>query len=282
MEQANDRESGLVGRLGGFMRTYLFKVLRIGPIPTHLSFIMDGNRRYAKKKNLGEGDGHRAGFFALVSMLRYCYELGVTYVSIYAFSIDNFKRRPEEVKIIMDLILEKIEGLLEEGSLANQYGVRVYFIGNLKLLTEPVRVAAEKVMEATSRNTKCVLLICLAYTSRDEMVHSVHQACRDRLEDLDDDEIEVADIERHMYMSVAPNPDLLMRSSGEKRLSNYQLWQTSECLLYAPKALWPEIGLWHMVWGILKYQRGFGYFEKKDKKIGFGSVSFVKSRGRNY
>ncbi|CAN1842431.1 Dehydrodolichyl diphosphate synthase 6 [Linum perenne] len=221
------------------MRSQLFKVLRVGPIPTHFSFIMDGNRR-----------------------------LGVKYISIYAFSIDNFKRRSDEVKIIMDLILEKMEGLLEEGSLANQYGVRVYFVGNLNLLTNPVRVAAQNVMEATSRNTNCVLLICLAYTSRDEITHAIHESCRARRLEDRGGEIELGDIERHMDMSAAPEPDILMRSSGERRLSNYQLWQTGECMLYSPKALWPEIGLWHVVWGVLKYQRGFGYLERKKKKMG--------------
>jgi ditrans,polycis-polyprenyl diphosphate synthase len=95
----------------------------MGPIPNHLAFIMDGNRRYAKKEKLEEGAGHRAGFSVLMSMLKYCYELGVTYVTIYAFSIENFKRKPDEVQNLMDLILEKIEGLLKEESLVNKYGV---------------------------------------------------------------------------------------------------------------------------------------------------------------
>ncbi|CAI0428650.1 unnamed protein product [Linum tenue] len=280
MDKANDRASGLLGRLSGFMRSCLFRVLRMGPIPTHYSFIMDGNRRYAKKVNMGEGAGHRAGFFALVSVLKYCYEVGVKYISIYAFSIDNFKRRPDEVKTIMDLILEKIEGLLEEGSIADQYGVRVYFVGNLKLLDERVRIAAEKVMEATAHNTRCVLLICIAYTSCDEIVNSVRECCKDKLEEIEDKEgggggvvvnehsaIQLVDIEKHMYMGVAPDPDILLRTSGEKRLSNYQLWQTTHCTLYSPTALWPEISLLHVVWGILKFQRSYAYFEKKKKKM---------------
>ncbi|CAI0554920.1 unnamed protein product [Linum tenue] len=268
MDKANERASGLLGRLSGFMRSCLFKVLCMGPIPTHFSFIMDGNRRYAKKMDMGEGAGHRAGFFALVSVLKYCYEVGVKYISVYAFSIDNFKRRPEEVKTIMDLILEKTEGLLEEGSIADQYGVRVYFVGNLKLLSEQVRIAAEKVMEATAHNTRCVLLICIAYTSCDEIVNSVRECCKDKMEEIEDEEgDDLVDIEKHMYMGVAPDPDILLRSSGEKRLSNYQLWQTTHCTLYSPTALWPEISLLHVVWGILKFQRSYAYFEKKKKML---------------
>lgn len=86
----------------------------MGPIANHIAFIMDGNRRYANKNNLGEGAGHKVGFSAVMSMLQYCYEFGISYVTIYAFSIENFKRCPEEVKCMMDLIQEKIEGLLKE------------------------------------------------------------------------------------------------------------------------------------------------------------------------
>ncbi|KAJ9160085.1 hypothetical protein P3X46_025519 [Hevea brasiliensis] len=145
---------------------------------------MDGNRRYAKKENMKKGAGHRAGFLALISILKYCYELGVKYVTIYAFSIDNFKRNPDEVKDLMDLMLEKIEELLRDESIVNQYGIRVYFIGNLKLLSEPVRIAAEKVMRATAKNTNCTLLICIAYTSRDEIVHAVQGSCKNKREDI--------------------------------------------------------------------------------------------------
>ncbi|KAJ6413357.1 hypothetical protein OIU84_006201 [Salix udensis] len=318
-----------------------------------------------------EGAGHRAGFSVLMSMLKYCYELGVTHVTIYAFSIENFKRKPDEVQNLMDLILEKIDGLLKEESLVNKYGIRVYFIGNLKLLSEPVRVASEKVMKATANNTKCVLLICIAYTSCDEIVQAVHESCKNKWEEIQpcnshkscngrieeadgkniDDGIghsvqelsgvqandlratrastfcndvaqgvertdngsgvvghdavhgscdkwgevqsleasitgdgvipyvkreklavnpsilKVVDIERHMYMSVAPNPDVVIRSSGETRLSNFLLWQTSNCLLYSPNALWPDMRLWHLVWAVLDFQRNHSYFEKKKKQF---------------
>ncbi|KDP43760.1 hypothetical protein JCGZ_22387 [Jatropha curcas] len=339
----------------------------MGPIPSHFAFIMDGNRRYAKKGNLKLGAGHRAGFESLISILKYCYELGVKYVTIYAFSIDNFKRRPDEVKDLMDLMLEKIDELLKEESMAKQYGIRVYFIGNLKLLSENVRIAAEKVMRATANNTKCTLLICLAYTSRDEILHAVQDSCKNKweeiqplsfwkatnggIQEIDDckkmngvtphgfqefqkDEVDesqataasancsglirevggvdtensmvmhavhtsyedqavmanrtghgvapieesekmqgecsmikLVDIEKYMYMAVAPEPDILVRSSGETRLSNFLLWQSSNCLLYSPDALWPEIGLWHLVWAILDFQRNHSYLEKKKKQL---------------
>ncbi|CAK7355550.1 unnamed protein product [Dovyalis caffra] len=369
-KNSGTRVSELFGSLGSLLRRCMFRILSIGPIPNHFAFIMDGNRRYAKKQQLEEGAGHRAGFSVLMSMLKYCYELGVTYVTIYAFSIENFKRRPDEVQNLMDLILEKIEGLLNEESIVNEYGIRVYFIGNLKLLSEPVWVAAEKVMKATANNTKCMLLICIAYTSCDEIVHAIHESCKNKWEEIqpcnshkvcnggievvdgkkiDDgvlqsvqelcrvetnelqatrastarsgvaegvertgkingvaghavhgscdkwDEVQsleasrsgngvisneeskkllvdpsilkVVDIERHMYMSVAPDPDVVIRSSGETRLSNFLLWQTSNCLLYSPNALWPDMRLWHLVWAVLDFQRSHSYFEKKKKQL---------------
>ncbi|XP_051114755.1 dehydrodolichyl diphosphate synthase 6-like [Andrographis paniculata] len=288
-----------LGNSVSYMRKWLFRVLSIGPVPRHLAFILDGNRRYAKKHNLGDGMGHRAGFLALMSIMKYCYELGVKYVTIYAFSIDNFRRRPEEVQSVMDLMLEKIEGLIKEESLVNEYGVRVYFIGNLKLLNDPVRAAAERAMKATSNNSNSILLICVAYTSTDEITNAAQVSCdeklglagviggededgdivvegeengecngQDEVEDEDEDEeiIKLADVEKHMSMGVAPDPDIMIRTSGETRLSNFLLWQTTNCLLYSPSALWPEIGLRHLVWAVLNFQRNHLYFEKKRKQ----------------
>ena len=332
MEKARgDSASQLTGGLGSFFRKCIFSILSVGPLPNHIALIMDGNRRYAKKQNMAEGAGHRAGYLALIKVLSHCYELGVKYVTVYAFSIDNFKRRPEEVHSLMDLMLEKIEELLKEESIVNQYGLRIYFIGNLKLLNEPVRVAAERAMAATAKNTKAVLLICVAYTSYDEIVHAVQESCKAKRnetealnatkginsvpgveEDMKINEvivcnlqgscenssskfqalnittacnggiegneeskekqlvlptIKLSDIEKHMYMSVAPEPDILIRTSGENRLSNFLLWQTTNCPLYSPTALWPELGFWHLVWAVLNFQRSYRYFEKKKKQL---------------
>ncbi|KAK1397865.1 Alkyl transferase [Heracleum sosnowskyi] len=156
----------------------------LGPIPSHIAFIMDGNRRFSKKNKLMEGAGHRAGFSALMSMLKYCYEFRVKYVTIYAFSIDNFRRRPEEVQSVMDLMLEKIEGLTKQESIVNQYGVKVRFVGNLQLLSEPVRLAAERAMVATAENSKAVLTICVAYSATDEILHAVRESCEEKRDEI--------------------------------------------------------------------------------------------------
>ena len=270
-----------------FLRKCIFMVLSRGPIPSHIAFIMDGNRRFSKKNKLMEGAGHRVGFSALMSMLRYCYEFRVKYVTIFAFSIDNFNRRPEEVQSVMDLMLEKIEGLTKQESLVNQYGVKVRFVGNLQLLSRPVRLAAERAMVATADNSKAVLTICVAYTSTDEILHSVQKSCEEKKEELsaleatgsgpygllglnsNDEEhkecfINSKDIEKHMY--VTPDPDIIVRTSGETRLSNFLLWQSSSTLLYSPLVLWPEIQFWHLVWAVIDFQRNYLYLMGKLKQ----------------
>lgn len=298
----------LVSGISCSLRKFMFSILSVGPIPDHVAFIMDGNRRFAKKRHLPEGDGHRAGYKSLISILNYCYELGVKYITVYAFSIENFKRQPEEVQLLMDMMVEKIEDLLSDGSIVSKYGMRLYFVGNLGLLSGPVRAAAEKAMRATAHNTRATLLICVAYTSCDEMVHAVQESCQNKTDisqvsrnnmfsglgesrlcngavrkssgvcrSVDDGEeedhweaeadlIKIGDVESHMYMSVAPDPDIVIRSSGETRLSNFLLWQTAYSPLYSPTALWPEISLWHLVWVVLDFQRKYSYLQKKRKQ----------------
>ncbi|KAF5208405.1 Isoprenyl transferase [Thalictrum thalictroides] len=265
-------------------------MLAEGPIPVHIAFIMDGNRRFARKQNLKEGAGHKVGFFALLAVLKYCNELGVKFLTAYAFSIDNFKRRPEEVQYVMSLLEEKANEILNEEHILYQYGVRVRFIGNLKLLNEPTRIAAEKAMEATAKNDKIVLSICVAYSSTDEIVHAVQEVCNDKRSNIQtlalaadnttneiyvdaregidrDSTIKLADVERHMYLAGIPDPDILVRTSGETRLSNFLLWQTTHCFLHSPSVLWPSFTLWTLIWIILDYQRAQSYLDKKKKLI---------------
>ncbi|XP_024987898.1 dehydrodolichyl diphosphate synthase 6-like isoform X1 [Cynara cardunculus var. scolymus] len=281
LERSDDTVSRFLGGLNHTIRKLVFRVISSGPIPQHIAFILDGNRRFAKKWKMTEGAGHKAGFLALMSVLKYCYEIGVKYVTVYAFSLDNFNRRPDEVQYVMDLMQEKIEGFLKELSLVNKYGVRVMFIGDLKRLYEPVRVAAEKAMAATAGNTKTYLLVCVAYTSSHEIPRAVYESCEEKNGVMNENGsvngdvntgngsevvVKMVDIEKHMYMAVAPDPDILVRSSGETRLSNFLLWQTTNCLLYSPKELWPEMGFWPLVSCILEFQKNYKYLEKKKKQ----------------
>ncbi|KAJ4973020.1 hypothetical protein NE237_006194 [Protea cynaroides] len=279
----------LVAMMSGFLQWLFFTVLSVGPIPNHIAFIMDGNRRYAKSQKLGPGAGHKAGFSSLISILESCYKIGVKYVTVYAFSIDNFKRDPIEVQSIMDLMLEKIDELLKEESIVSSHGIRINFFGNLELLSEPVRMAVAKAMVETAKNTNVVLSVCVAYTSTNEIVHAVQESCREKIaqallnskfncemRDFErgyntlskvDCSITLEDLERHMYLAECPDPDLLIRTSGETRLSNFLLWQTTFCYLHVLDALWPEVSPWWLGWVILHYQRAKPYIDKRMKVL---------------
>ncbi|KAE8727100.1 Dehydrodolichyl diphosphate synthase 6 [Hibiscus syriacus] len=255
------------------IRECIFGVLRVGPIPNHIAFIMDGNRRYDKKQNPGGAavsGGHDAAFWALVAMVMYCYELGVKYVTAYAFSIDNFKRKSEDVQILMDSMLRKFD-LLEK--VAIHFAIRVHFAGNLGPFNNEFRVSAMKLMEATAGYSNSLLTICVAYTSRDEILHAIEESCEqkciDHVREINSDGdhiIKLMDLEKNMYMAVAPDPDIIIRTEGENRLSNFLLWQSCGSHLCSMSVLWPEIELWNLVLAILNFQKHKPYLERKKKE----------------
>lgn len=266
--------TGFFGFVWAALRKLVFSILSVGPLPKHIAFIMDGNRRFAKSRNLEQGQGHRVGYLTLKSILLHCYELGIKYVTIYAFSIDNFKRNPDEVEDLMTLLLEKINELLSEEGLAKKYQLRVNFWGNLGLLKESVHLAAKRAMAATAENVGPVLSICVAYTSTDEITHAIGQSVKERVHkenlngfclDNGEKKISVGDIEKNLYTADCPDPEIVIRTAGETRLSNFLLWQTTYCNLQNPNVLWPEFSLKHLVWAILQYQRVHPYLERMKK-----------------
>ncbi|XP_020251467.1 dehydrodolichyl diphosphate synthase 6-like [Asparagus officinalis] len=278
-KKSSIKSSTLLGRIWGFFQKCLFLVLSFGPMPNHIAFIMDGNRRFAKSRGIKQGGGHSIGFAALISTLQYCYEMGVKYVTVYAFSIDNFKRKPEEVQSVMKLMQEKIDELLKEESIVNEYGIRINFWGNLKLLSDPVRLAVEKAMTTTAKNTGPVLSVCVAYTSTDEIMHAIEESCTKKINkvqerngsgyEIMENLVSVADLEQLLYTADCPDPDIVIRTSGETRLSNFLLWQTTFSHLQNPSPLWPEFSFRHLVWAILEYQKVYPYLKElrsKNKK----------------
>lgn len=352
--------------LGTSLRRFLLRILAVGPIPRHIAIIMDGNRRFADRSGMERSRGHLFGYDRLISTLENCMELGVKYVSVYAFSIDNFGRSREEVDSLMKLMEEKLDYLVREDSLLNDYGVKVQVLGDLSLLPLNVRAAAERAMAATKDYKSFVLNLCVSYTSTTEIVHSIQQvhdnilkrapeetgfapmsvnagrrrasngfrhknespvngkfpmektngdipgkgstsdleiwgkqnadpallpaagpsncrgsatpcACGNESPSLKSgvsegtvvldnkmnpwamsESITVKEIENHLYTAGCPPPDILIRTSGETRLSNFMLWQ---CCSYSRlafcKVMWPDFSLRHLAWIILDYQRAF-------------------------
>ncbi|KAI0780720.1 Di-trans-poly-cis-decaprenylcistransferase [Trametes elegans] len=236
----------------------LLSALAAGPIPQHIAFIMDGNRRYARSKGMQVKQGHTDGFYTLRKMLEVCIKLNVRCVSAYVFSIENFKRSPGEVTALMDLAEEKLHELCQKGDILDQYGIRLVVVGHKDMLPERVLAAAEKAENLTRMNNRAVLNLCMPYTSRDEMTSAVQATIQSHLENDDESAITPQEIDAHLMTSLAGSPplDILVRTSGVKRLSDYLLWQCSEdTQLQFSSTYWPNFGLWDFVPIILDFQR---------------------------
>jgi len=236
-----------------FFYNFLENILKSGPIPEHLSFIMDGNRRYAKKKDLVTQEGHVRGFEKMIEMMEVCLRLGVKIVSVYAFSIDNFKRQKEEVDGLMDLARAKLSTLADSESIVRNK-VKVRGLGNLSKLPKDVQQTLLQLEQKTASHDGAVLNICISYTSRYEMLNAVQKMG----EKVDNGEMHAGEVSEEMFekhlMEGTP-PSVLVRSSGETRLSDYMLWQNSFVPLKFYDALWPEMSSLHIYYTVLMYQQ---------------------------
>lgn len=230
-------------------------IIKCGYIPKHVAFIMDGNRRYAQKAGVEKADGHKQGFDTLSKVLSWCRELGINQVTLYAFSVENFKRSSEEVNSIMDLARQKCDTLLDELDQVNEAGIRVRVAGDLHLLPEDLREKIEKIHRLTCNNDRAYLNICLAYTSRHELVGAIKKLSTliHKDKSLNPKDVDVNMLEQNLYLP-RPFPELIIRTSGEVRLSDFMLWQCQESILMFVEALWPEISIWDFLKAIFHFQ----------------------------
>lgn len=229
-------------------------------VPQHIGFIMDGNRRFARKSGISISEGHEAGFHSMSQILELCYSSGVKVATVYAFSIENFKRTSKEVNNLMKLAQEGITQLCANGQLANKYGVRIRVIGDLSLLNTSLLKNIEMTIKMTQNNKRATLNICFPYTSREEMFHSMKEVIEltsingekgiDAIKDIDE-----SVIESHLYTGKLPPLDLLIRTSGVCRLSDFMIWQVVNPRTHIEliDCLWPEFGPMKMAWILLKY-----------------------------
>lgn len=239
---------------GGWLETTFCSILKCGQIPKHVAFIMDGNRRYADKAKIGKSDGHKQGFNTLSKVLSWCRELGVLQVTLYAFSIENFKRTRDEVDSIMNLAREKCDSLLDELDKVNDAGICVRVAGDLHLLPQDLMARVDKIQKMTCNNDKAYLNVCLAYTSRHEIVAAIKELSNDvQNGNLKPKDIDLNLFEKKLYLP-RPFPDLIIRTSGEVRLSDFMLWQCQESELIFVDALWPEITIWDFMKAIFHFQ----------------------------
>ncbi|XP_036141441.1 dehydrodolichyl diphosphate synthase complex subunit DHDDS isoform X2 [Monomorium pharaonis] len=216
---------------------------------------MDGNRRYANKRSIAKKEGHSKGFEKMIETLKWCLDLGITEVTVYAFSIDNFNRSDEEVNDLMDFARQKFRSLLKELDKLTDAGVCVRVIGNLSLLPEDVSQLIAQSMIATKDNNKIILNIAYPYTSRDELTHAI----KDITKGIKHNNILPEDINEDLlfdclYTYKSPNPDLLVRTSGETRLSDFFMWQISNTCIYFTDVLWPDFTIWTFLAAVFYYQ----------------------------
>lgn len=236
-----------------------------GVLPSHIAFVMDGNRRYADTYGKNPIHGHVCGYGTLLDVLRYCLMLQVSTVSVYAFSIDNYTRSDEEVGLLMRLMEEKLGELEKEAPRLREEGVKVRVLGDLSLAPRGVQEAARRVMEATEGNGKCVLNVMFSYTASEELVRAGRRCAR-QCSDLSGPCGGQGHVDDHLY--AIEDVDLLIRTSGECRLSDFMLRQCRCCVLHFSKQLWPDFGLMDLLEGVMAYQRQVGAVVKARDGLG--------------
>lgn len=209
-------------------------------IPQHIAIIMDGNGRWAKSRGLERTDGHRQGAETVKTIVKAAAKAGVKYLTLYAFSTENWKRPKDEVDAIMDLLVFMLERETEE---LNRNGVRLLTIGDTDKLSESARTSLSKSIEFTAGNNVLTLIIALNYGSRDELLKAVTNVATDVSEDkISIDDISENFFSNYLYTAGIPDPDLLIRTSGEQRISNFLLWQLAYTELYFTPVPWPDFG----------------------------------------
>lgn len=230
-----------------------------GQIPRHVAIIMDGNGRWAKDRHLPRTLGHREGMKAVREVVEGCIESGIDILTLYAFSEENWKRPPVEIGALM-LLLE--EYIAKETAELRQQGVQVNVIGDLAKLPQAKRDAVDRLVAGTRGGTKLQLNLAISYSSRAEIARAARRLAEDvlhgrlALEDVDEEELA-----RRLYTAGIPDPDLLVRTSGELRISNFLLWQLAYTELYITPVLWPDFNRQHLYQAVADYQgreRRFG------------------------
>jgi len=240
------------------LQSFCFQVLKSGDKPQHVAFIMDGNRRFAEKNTMSRKEGHMKGFHKLTEVLHWTFELGIPEVTVYAFSIENFKRSPDEVKTLTGLFKEKLDRLYEEREKVKEYDVKIRLIGDISMFSLEVQQSAARIIHLSREHTRSCLNIAVAYTSRHE-VAMVMGCIADGVEDgtLQTSDVNVELMDQCMYTSECRPVDLLIRTSGEIRLSDFLLWQSSFAMLCFVDQLWPDFSVWSYMTCILKYQLSY-------------------------
>lgn len=233
--------------------------LNFDNLPKHVAIIMDGNGRWAKSQNKERTFGHKNAIKAVREAISACNEVGIPYLTLYTFSTENWNRPTEEVDTLMNLLSST---LLQEAEEIFSKGIRIRAIGDLEALPEDVRNQLYNIMELTKNNTKGNLTLALSYGSQKEILNAVKELCKKvKNGDIDENDIDEHLFEQHLYTKEIPQVDLLIRTSGEVRVSNFLLWQIAYAEMQFIDVLWPDFTKETFFQCILDYQtkeRRFG------------------------
>lgn len=228
-------------------------------LPSHISVIMDGNGRWATRQGKERGEGHIAGISSLRETITACVRLGIDVLSAYAFSTENWKRPQHEVDLLMHLFATT---LLKELPLFHQENVRLVFLGDIEALPEKTREVFEEGLAETAGNTGMVLALAVNYGARAELARAARTlAARVASGDINIEDIDEGAVAASLYTADLPDPELLIRTSGELRLSNYLLWQLAYSEFYVTDTLWPDFDRWELL-------RGIKAFQGRDRRFG--------------
>ena len=222
-------------------------------LPKHIAIIMDGNRRWAKQRNLTTKEGHKAGSKNLENIAIFCNEIGIKYLTVYAFSTENWKRTQEEVSALMFILKANLDSMLRKMDLKN---IKIRVIGEKENIPKDIQAKIDKLVEKTKNNTGLVLNIAFNYGGRAELVHTTTVIAQK----VKDGEISVEDIDEllisnNLYTAGQPDPDLMIRTSRELRTSNFLPWQLTYSEFYFPDKHWPEFGREDLIEAIKVYQK---------------------------
>lgn len=228
-------------------------------MPKHIAIIMDGNGRWAKEKNLPRTMGHKAGVETIRPVVKECSRLGVKVLTLYAFSTENWKRPREEVDAIMNLLVQYLAKEFDE---LNKNNVVINSIGDISMLPEPCRIELNKAYEKTKNNSGLILNLALNYGGRDEILSAFKGIMKDIAEGkISESEVDEKTIADHLFTAGMPDPDIIIRPSGELRLSNFLLWQCAYSEFWFSDIKWPDFKVEDLQRAIYDYQmrdRRFG------------------------
>ena len=229
------------------------KKLDFNKLPRHIAIVMDGNGRWAKKHTIGRIRGHEKGVQAVKTTVRACLEIGIKYLTLFAFSMENWNRPDEEVQALMSLLEKYLD---KETKQLNKQGIRLEIIGDLDLLNPSLKAKVLQAREETKNNERMILNMALSYGGRDEIVNAVKKIIREIRENkINIENINKGFFSNYLYTAGLPDPDLLIRTSGEYRISNFLLWQMAYTELYFTNILWPDFTKEHLLKAIATYQK---------------------------